>query len=158
LARRLDCGNCDDWLHRLGVHDFTKLRIWRDGIRMARRVSRAIPISSGRIAPGLRAQALKAANRIPDAIAEGCGKNSDFELARFAEIAGGSVSELLSQLAAARVQRIISREVFKPLWDDSHLLKRRSNAFHRVVRRRAEQNDAAARRKRPSVRKDPKRL
>jgi four helix bundle protein len=140
------------------VHDFTKLDIWRDAIRLARGVSRAIPLSSGRVAPGLRAQALKAAHRIADAIAEGCGKNSDFELARFAEIAGGSVSELLSQLASARVHQIISRDVFKRLWGFAHILKRRINAFHRVVRRRAERNDAARKRKKRSVRKDPKRL
>ena len=115
-------------------------------------------MSSGRAAPGLRAQALRAAHRIADAIAEGCGKNSDYELARFAEIAAGSISELLSQLVSARVHRILSREVFKRLWDEAKLLRRRINAFHRVVRRRAELNDTLAKRRKRSVRKEPKRL
>jgi len=116
-------------------------------------VSRAIPITSGRIAPGLRAQALRAAHRIADAIAEGCGKNSDFELARFAEIAAGSVSELSSQLVSARVHRILSQEAFKRLWDAARLLRRRINAFHRVVRRRAEVNDASSKRRKRTTRR-----
>src|SRR4051812_21906672 len=97
-------------------------------------------MSAGRRAPGLRAQILRAAQRIGDAIAEGCGKNSDFELARFAEIAGGSAAEVQSQLVYALGYGIISGEVFKRLWEAYGLLRRRINAFRRVVHRRAERN------------------
>ena len=140
------------------MHDFTKLHIWRDAVRLARRVAQVIPVSSGRVAPGLRAQALRAAQRVADAIAEGCGKNSDFELARFAEISAGSISEVQSQLVFARVHRIITRETFRELWNESTRLRKRINAFHRVIRRRAEQNDVRVKRKVRSARKEPKRL
>ena len=140
------------------MHDFTKLEIWRRAIRLTRAVTRAIPISAGRKVPGLRAQAVRAAQRIADAIAEGCGKSSDWELARFAEIAAGSVAELQSQLASALVHGIMTREVFDRLWEECIRLRRMLDAFQRVVRKRAERTDAKRKQKRISRRKDPKRL
>jgi four helix bundle protein len=127
-------------------------------MRLARDVARAIPISAGRRAPGLRAQALRAAQRIADAIAEGCGKNSDRELARFAEISAGSVAELQSQLVFALIHRIIPRDVYKRLWDECCRLRRMLDSFQRVVRKRADRTAAHRKRKRVSTRKDPKRL
>ena len=50
---------------------------------------------------GLTAHLLRSATSIPSNIAEGCGRHSDTELARFLTIAAGSASETEYQLLLA---------------------------------------------------------
>lgn len=123
------------------VHDFTRLVIWQRAINLAVDVADAIPLSAGRRAPGLRSQAIRAAERIADAIAEGCGKSSDWELARYADIAAGSVSEVQSQLVLALNHGILSQPRFNLLWRDGATLKRMLHSFQRVIRVRAEASE-----------------
>ena len=76
------------------MQDFRGLKVWEKSHRLvlaAYKVSARFPRSE---AYGLTSQLRRAAASVPTNIAEGCGRNSAAELARFLEIAMGSASEL----------------------------------------------------------------
>ena len=68
------------------MQDFTKLKVWQKAHRCAIDLKREIDNGPRWNFPGLRGQALRAAASIADTIAEGCGKQSPLELARYADI------------------------------------------------------------------------
>ena len=83
---------------------------------------------------GLRSQLLRSAASIPANIAEGCGKSTHAELARFAEIALGSATELDNHLPFARDARAISYERYDEIAPRVAELRRMLFAFVRTTR------------------------
>ncbi|HSJ34631.1 MAG TPA: four helix bundle protein [Acidimicrobiia bacterium] len=80
------------------MQDFRKLRVWHESIELAAAVyemTRRLPRSERY---GITAQVRGAAVSISSNIAEGCGRPSRKDFARFLGIAIGSASELESQL------------------------------------------------------------
>ena len=123
------------------MRDPTKLRIWQRAVSLSAQIAKAIPISAGRKSPGLRAQAIRAASAVAEAIAEGCGKNSDWELARFIDIACGSVTELQTQLVLAQRHGILGGAQLRFFWRECSELRRMMVVFARKVRERATLKD-----------------
>jgi len=70
---------------------------------------------------GLTSQLRRSAVSIPSNIAEGCGRNSDLELARFLVISLGSASELSYQLLLAHDPGYISKGNYDEI--DSELIE-----------------------------------
>jgi four helix bundle protein len=124
-------------LRRNRVQDFTKLRVWADSHQLALDVIASLPASRYRSIPGLRAQAIRAAMAVPTNVAEGCGKTSPLELARYAEIACGSVSELQAHLRLACDGGIMSAERYKELSASAEIVRRMLVALARSVRARS---------------------
>src|SRR5438876_10924209 len=89
------------------MHDYTKLRVWQRAHRFTVALLRELPARSPRGYPGLRGQVLRAAAAIGAALAEGCGKHSDKELARYADMAIASARELHNHLLLARDARMV---------------------------------------------------
>jgi four helix bundle protein len=87
----------------------------------------------------LRAQAIRAAYSIPSNIAEGCGKISSGELARFADIASGSATELQAHLEFARGAGIINDAEFAALDGEAEKVRRMLLALSRAVRKKREE-------------------
>ena len=81
--------------------DFTKLAVWRKAHELARSIYEETSRWPKHELFGLTSQARRAAVSIPAYIAEGCGKNSDAELARHARVSMGSGSELSYYLILA---------------------------------------------------------
>jgi four helix bundle protein len=82
--------------------DFQQLAVWNRSHQFAlgvHRVTASFPTSERY---GLGAQMRRAAVSVVSNIAEGCGRQSDRELARFLRIARGSLRELECQLLLAR--------------------------------------------------------
>ena len=65
---------------------------------------------------GLTAQIRRSAVSVPSNIAEGYGRSSDSELARFLNITAGSLYELQTQLEIARNIKYINEDDFNALY------------------------------------------
>lgn len=80
------------------MKDFRKLQVWEKGHQLALAVYQATQAFPQAELYGLTSQIRRASVSIPSNIAEGCGRGSDAEFARFLQIAMGSASELEYQL------------------------------------------------------------
>ena len=76
------------------MKDFKDLKVWERSHHLTLSVYKATAAFPREELYGLTSQIRRASASIPTNIAEGCGRNSDNELARFLAIAMGSASEL----------------------------------------------------------------
>jgi len=118
------------------MQDFRKLKVWRKAFKLGIDVHRAIENGPRWKYPGLRGQTLRAAASISDTIAEGCGKESPRELARYADIASGSAKELLNQLMRACALNYLSRQKFKEFEARIEEIRRMLWSLAATIRRR----------------------
>ncbi|MFZ5517564.1 MAG: four helix bundle protein [Candidatus Zhuqueibacterota bacterium] len=83
------------------MKDFRKLNVWQKSHELTLQIyknTRAFPKEE---IYGLTSQIRRSSISIPSNIAEGCGRNSDLDFARFLQIAMGSASELEYQTLLA---------------------------------------------------------
>ena len=116
------------------MRDFQNLRVWHKANRLAVDVHVTMKSTATRQHAGLRGQILRAATSIPANIAEGCGKLTNAELARYAEIALGSATELENHLIFARNVGVIEPERYSVLEGQLSEVRRMLYAFVRAVR------------------------
>ena len=81
---------------------YSKLIVWRRAHRLALRIYHVTDEWPAKERYGLTAQIRRAAASIPTNLAEGCGRNTFPELARFGRIALGSANEVEYQVLFAR--------------------------------------------------------
>jgi four helix bundle protein len=86
----------------LNVQDFRKLRVWKKSHELVLAVYRASASFPDEEKFGITSQLRRAVASIPTNIAEGCGKASPNDMARFLQIARGSASEADYLLELAR--------------------------------------------------------
>jgi four helix bundle protein len=80
-------------------------------------------------------QTRRAAASIPTNVAEGCGRNSDAELARFCKIALGSANELDYQLLLGKDLGYLPAPQYLQLTSETRQIRRMLTALiHRVSR------------------------
>ncbi len=75
------------------MRDFRQLKVWEKSHAFAKAVYQACGKFPSEERYGLTSQLQRAALSIPTNIAEGCGRDSEAQFARFLEIALGSASE-----------------------------------------------------------------
>ena len=119
------------------MRDFRKLIVWQKGHRLALAVYAAARALPRRSHVSLANQLTRAAASIPANIAEGCGKATDAELARFSDIALGSVKELENHLILARDLELLDPVAFDSLEAQVDEVRRMLFAFARAVRGRS---------------------
>jgi four helix bundle protein len=83
------------------MQDFRNLAIWRQAHGLVLEVYRATARFPRSEQFGLASQMRRSAASVPTNIAEGCGRGSDADFARFLQIALGSATELEYQLLLA---------------------------------------------------------
>lgn len=83
------------------MRDFHKLVIWQRSHQLTLDVYKASKSFPNEELFGLTSQIRRAVSSIPTNIAEGCGRNSNKELAHFLQIALGSASEVEYELLLA---------------------------------------------------------
>ncbi|MFN3490946.1 MAG: four helix bundle protein, partial [Anaerolineales bacterium] len=82
----------------------------------------------------LTSQIRRASMSIPTNIAEGCGRNTDADFARFLQIAMGSASETEYQLILAHDLEFLSKESYDKLHNDVEEVKRMLASFLKTLR------------------------
>lgn len=83
------------------MQDFRNLSVWRNAHELALAIYKETSRFPATEQFGLTNQMRRAATSIPTNIAEGCGRGSDADFARFLQMALGSASELEYQLLLA---------------------------------------------------------
>jgi four helix bundle protein len=97
------------------VEDFKELKVWEKAHHLTLAVyafTRGFPRDE---IYGLTSQMRRSTASIAANIAEGCGRRSDGELARFLQIARGSASETEYHLLLARDLKFLSEDDFRVL-------------------------------------------
>ncbi len=113
----------------VGPSSVTNLRIWHEGMAVVKEsyaLSGAWPKSE---LFGLTSQVRRAAVAIPCNLAEGRGRGTNPEMARFAQIALGSLYELDTLLLIAAELKLSNEEVITPLRDRLSVLSRQISSF-----------------------------
>jgi four helix bundle protein len=95
------------------------LKVWEKAHRLTLEVYKVTTSFPKDELYGLTSQTRRAAASIPANIAEGCGRETKVELARFLQISMGSASELEYHLLLARDLNFLSEATHGPL--ESHV-------------------------------------
>ena len=97
------------------MHNFRKLDTWLDGVELADTIYTLTASFPKTEIYGLSSQMQRAAVSVPTNIAEGSGKGSDRDFARFLSISLGSLFELETQIEIAYRRGYISTENYYAL-------------------------------------------
>jgi four helix bundle protein len=106
------------------VRDFKKLSVWRKSHEFTLGLYTATTQFPGAELYGLTSQLRRAAASVPANLAEGCGRDSDAELARYVRIAMGSGNEVEYLLILARDLGYLSADNYESLMNGLLEVKR----------------------------------
>lgn len=106
------------------MQDFRRLKVWEKAHQLNLRIAEILDRFPKSEVFALTFQMRKSACSIPTNIAEGCGRGSDADFARFVQIAMGSACELEYQMIFARDRRYIAPEMHEELEPDVQEVKR----------------------------------
>lgn len=123
---------CARWYSYL-VRDFRSLRAWQRGRELTLdvyRLTRSFPKTESY---GLTAQIRRSAVSIPANIAEGAGRSSRKDYARFLDIALGSANELESHLLLAKDLGLLSTDNLRTLIESDIEIRRMLLKLRRSV-------------------------
>ncbi len=97
------------------MHNFRELKIWQKSRSLVKEVYSITSDFPNEELYGLINQIRRSVVSIPSNIAEGCGRATDSELARFLDIANASAFELETQLILAADLAYLSNEACESL-------------------------------------------
>lgn len=116
------------------MKDFRQLKVWEKSHQLALAVYKTTKGFPKEELYGLTSQIRRASMSIPTNIAEGCGRNTDAEFARFLQIAMGSASETEYQLILARDLEFLSQNDYEKLHNDVEEVKRMLASLLKTLR------------------------
>lgn len=108
---------------------FKELKVWHKAHEMTMAVYEATRAFPSEELYGLTSQLRRSAASIPANIAEGCGRRSDGEMARFLQIARGSASEIDYHIFLARELRYLREDKFCQLTREADEIQRMLTAL-----------------------------
>jgi len=111
------------------MRDFRQLQVWKKAHQLTLEVYKATATFPKEELYGLTSQMRRAGASIPANIAEGCGRDTQAELARFFHIAMGSASELEYHLLLAHDLNYLSASDFDRLANQTTEAKRMLTGF-----------------------------
>lgn len=118
----------------VAMGDYRKLDVWKLAISISDRVDALVASLGKRDRTGLGDQLVRAGESIHLNIAEGCGLNSDAQLARHIRIALGSANELEDGLAHLDRRRLLPPD--GALLTDTAILRKKLGALLKRITER----------------------
>ncbi len=116
------------------MKDFRQLKVWEKSHQLALSVYKSTKEFPKEELYGLTSQIRRASMSIPTNIAEGCGRNTDKEFARFLQIAMGSASETEYQLIPAHDLDFLPKDAYEKLHDEVEEVKRMLASLLKTLR------------------------
>ena len=116
------------------MKNFKELNVWEKAHVLTKKIYQSTSTFPREELYGLTSQIRRACASVPTNIAEGCGRNSDAELARFLEIAMGSASELEYLLLLTHDLKLLNAADYHRLTDDVTEVKRMLASFIKKLR------------------------
>lgn len=118
------------------VFRFQKLEVWNRAIEFGDDVYEISSTFPGDERFGLTSQIRRAVLSISSNIAEGTGRPSDQDSARFVEIAYGSLMEVVSQLEFAKRRGYISEQTKTKLFTEAEIIAKQLSNLRASLRNR----------------------
>lgn len=118
------------------MKNFKNLEIWKRSMALVKTgyiLTDTFPKSE---VYGLTSQIRRAMISIPSNIAEGCGKNSTADLARFLDMALGSAFEVETQLILAENLGFANSNSIKDMLDELTQIQKMINKYNQALRTR----------------------
>lgn len=97
------------------MKDFRDLKVWHKSHELTLLIYKETKLFPKEELYGLTSQIRRACSSVPANIAEGCGKSTDADFARFLQIAFGSANELEYHLILARDLEILDNNTHNRL-------------------------------------------
>jgi four helix bundle protein len=111
------------------MKNFRELKVWQKSHQLTLGVYKVTATFPKEELYGLTSQTRRACASIPANIAEGCGRATDGDFARFLQIALGSASELEYHLLLARDLGFLSSSNYEHLNNEATEIKRMLTSF-----------------------------
>ena len=119
-------------IHLAAMPDYHKLEVWRLACELSDRIDRLVSDLGSRIRPHKADQLCRASDAIHENIAEGCGFNSDPQLAKYLRQARGSGDEVQDELETLERRGLILAG-FEDVLPKSQVLCRKLARFIETV-------------------------
>jgi len=116
------------------MRDHEELEVWQKAHQLTLKIYRATEAFPRSEIFGLRSQIRRAAGSVGANLAEGCGRWSDRELARYIQIAMGSASELQNHLRLAKDLEFLEDAQYAQLFKELTSVRQMLTAFLQRLR------------------------
>jgi len=117
------------------LKNFRDIKVWHKAHNLTLKVYKITETFPREEIYGLTSQVRRAAASIPTNIAEGSGRSSDAELARFLEIAFGSTSEVEYLLLLSKDLSLLDTSTYERINDEVIEIKRILATFIKTIRK-----------------------
>ena len=118
------------------MKDFRQLKVWEKAHHLVLEIYKATATFPKEELYGLMSQLRRASVSIATNIAEGCGRNTDADFARFLQIAMGSASETEYEIILAFDLGFLSKDQFESLQAQAEEVKKMLASFLKTLRAR----------------------
>ncbi|MCP4141121.1 MAG: four helix bundle protein [Chloroflexi bacterium] len=117
------------------MRDFKKIRVWQKAHTLTLKIYKATAKFPDDERFGLKSQLRRAMASVPTNIAEGAGRETQSDFARFVHIATGSTSEVEYLLLLSHELGYLLQEEYAHLEKDSIEIKRMLYGFGKALRK-----------------------
>ena len=118
------------------MHDFKKLQVWQKSRQLVKDIYEVTQDFPKEERYGLTSQIRRCVISVPSNIAEGCGRNTNADTARFLDIAQGSCFELETQIILSYDLNYISKVVVNNLWSRIDEVQKMIDGFKKSLKKK----------------------